>query len=58
MRILMTQRELIHRGGSEMFTIEVAVELRAVVTTLLFIARAQVTWPSSSWRPEWGLNLD
>jgi hypothetical protein len=28
MRILMTQRELCHRGGSEMFTIEVAVELK------------------------------
>jgi len=27
MRILMTQRELRHRGGSEMFSIEVAVEL-------------------------------
>ena len=27
MRILMTQRELIHRAGSELFTIEVATEL-------------------------------
>src|SRR5260370_19650185 len=27
MRILMTQRELIHRAGSELFTIEVAAEL-------------------------------
>ena len=27
MRILITQRELIHRAGSELFTIEVATEL-------------------------------